>query len=540
MGGVFALWYLKVFIYKYFNDLTFRDILRKIDSNSVRYSEEFIMLQKFSIDVEKIKKFLDPREHEAASRNSFVFNIILGVVIMLIFYGVLKDNRIKQEAMNWYFDQYILWRMDADEDSFIDKYILFRRAADIETKQNSKEIVFLDFDNDAIESLKRPSLTPRDKLADLIRTAYQGGASIIIVDSDFSEPDLRAESLMAGDEVALTGAERDNVLYNLLKTIRDSNSDTKILLPRMTYADRTEQPNIFSELTDGKKIFEVTPMLSEFRSNTRFWVPYLKAKRVDNGEPYILWSIPILTMTLKLGNLEELRALEQQILNDANTKMDTYSFKVNRHGVEENFRIYEELYDRGGVERDTRAGQYNRIQYVMFPAGVKSSKSVNGNIEPSHMWHWRRNGIDESKFNCQDKIVIIGRADDNCGDSHFTPVGIMPGMYIHANSIATVLSSSRPHLCSMTMHVVIELFMVIIAAYVFLNFSGSIVGYIILFMFGFCWVAPFFYYCFTNEYIFLNMAFMSLGFYNVSKVIENVSWQSVSELSKFISMQEKK
>ena len=384
-----------------------------------------------------------------------------------------------------------------------------------------------------------------------------------MVDSDFSEHDFKPKpkNLMAGDEVPLSGVDRDKRLYELLKTIRDdSSSNTKVLLPRMTYADddRAEKQNIFSELIDGKKIFEVTPMFTEYRSNVRFWLPYLKSKRADTGEPYILWSIPIMTMVLTIGNLEELHSLEQKILDDAkkikdktsyekilnffDDSMHNYSLTVNRNGVKENFSIYEEMYtSNGGVERDTRAYQYNRIQYVIFPKGVKSSAPIEGNIAEDHIRHWRTNGISNKKyFNCKDKIVIIGRADDNCEDFIFTPAGRMPGMYVHANSIATALSSSRPHLCSMTMHIAIEFVLVVMAAYVFLNFKGAKIGYMILVMFGSCWVLPFFYYCFTNEYIFLNMAFMSLGFYNVSKVIENVSWQGVSELSKFISMQERR
>ena len=499
------------------------------------------MLMNFSIDRERVKKFLDPRWREDNAKNAFIFNIFLGVAIILIFVVLLKDTSLKQEAINWYFDQYILWRMDADENSFFDKYILFGKAADNETRENAREIKFLDFDDDAIKTINRPDFTPRNKTADLVRAAYHGGASIIFVDMDFSEPDLSPSSLIVGDDVALTGAERDQILYNLLKTIRDDpNSDTKILLPRMTYSDLTEQPSIFTDLIDGKKIFEVTPMLSEYKSNTRFWIPYVKAKRADTGEPYVLWSVQIMTMTLKYGRLDELNILEKNLLNDTDEDMSTHFFKVDRNGVRENFPIYEEMYTNGGIVRNTQAEQYNRIQYVIFPAGVKASKPINGNLGDDQRWSWRSNGIDESRFNCRDKIVVVGRGDSKCNDFHSTPVGRMSGMYIHANAIATALSSSRPHLCPLVVHIAIELLLVVITAYLFMNFKGSVVRYSILFMFAACWIVPFFYYCFTNEYIFMNMAFMSLGFYNVSKVVENVSWQGVSGLSKFISMQARK
>ena len=95
------------------------------------------------------------------------------------------------------------------------------------------------------------------------------------------------------------------------------------------------------------------------------------------------------------------------------------------------------MYTEGGVVRYTQAEQYNSIQYVIFPAGVKPSKPINGNLKDDQRWSWRSNGIDESRFNCRNKIVIFGRADSKCNDFHSTPVGRMLGMYIHANFSGT-------------------------------------------------------------------------------------------------------
>ena len=490
--------------------------------------------------LEKIENFFDPRRHDKDSKNSFVFNIILGFTIILIFSVVLKDTRLKQEFMNSIFDQYILWRMDKDGSSFIDRFILSEPAADTATKKIARELMFFYFDDESIEMLQRPRLTPRDKTADLIRAAYKGGASIIVVDSLFSEPDKSDTKLLPGDKIPLNGAKRDLILYNLLKTIKDDKySNTKVLLPIDTYADRTEQPNIFADLIDGKKIFAVTPMLSQFRSTTRFWIPYLQAKRAEGGEPYILWSIPIMTMTLTAGNLKDLHSLEEEILSDDDDSLNSYYLPVIKNGIEEDFEIYKEIYDDASkVERNTQANQYNRIQYVLYPAGVKSSHAVSGNININNLVYWKN--LNNREINCKNKIVVIGRADANCNDFQFTPVGMMSGMFVQANAIATVLSISRPHLCSIFLHLTIEILLVIVTAYIILNFKGPAVGYSILFMFGSCNFLPFFYYCATNEFIYLNMAFMSLGFYNVSKVIEKVSWQGVSELSKYISMHERK
>ena len=105
-----------------------------------------------------------------------------------------------------------------------------------------------------------------------------------------------------------------------------------------------------------------------------------------------------MTMNLKYGRLDELNILEKNLLNDTDENMSTHFFKVYRNGVRENFPIYEEMYTEGGVVRYTQAEQYNSIQYVIFPAGVKPSKPINGNLKDDQRWSWRSNGIDESRF----------------------------------------------------------------------------------------------------------------------------------------------
>lgn len=48
--------------------------------------------------------------------------------------------------------------------------------------------------------------------------------------------------------------------------------------------------------------------------------------------------------------------------------------------------------------------------------------------------------------NCDGKIVIIGRSDDDGNDLFWTPVEQMPGMYVHGNIIATLRGDNLPHL----------------------------------------------------------------------------------------------
>lgn len=458
-----------------------------------------------AMNLDSIIKFFDFRRHKPEKKKAFYFNLFLGFAMMLFFFFT-RDMPVQQDAINWCFD----------------KYIKFRAGNEIEETQIANELIFLDFNNQSLQELNRPYSIPRDKIADLVNIAYEGDAKIIIIDIDFNEPDYSPEKFIAGDEVALKGEERDKILYDLLKTIRDNQStNTKVLLPYITYSDGIEIKNIFSELTDEKKIYAVTPNFTENIDNnyTRFWLPYYKTYKADTNEENLLWSIPVMTMAMTIGNIYELNALKDTILNDSNNILDSYSLKVNRKGTNEEFLIYEEQSKGNRLFRDSRSNQYNRIQYTLIPPNP--STMLGGNILPKNIAHWNKTGVDNTAINCKDKIVIIGRGDSDCGDWHLTPVGIMPGMYVHGNAIATVLSSTQPHLCSIQKYLLIETLLIVIAAYVFLNMEGIKARIIMVVMILLCGGGTYLWFCKTNEFIFLSLSFTSIGVYNFSRMIEN-------------------
>ena len=73
--------------------------------------------------------------------------------------------------------------------------------------------------------------------------------------------------------------------------------------------------------------------------------------------------------------------------------------------------------------------------------------------------------IDNEYIDFKDKIVIIGRDDPDCKDFHNTPVGIMAGMYVHANSIATVMGETQPHLTTTGRQVSVDMLLILLTAY---------------------------------------------------------------------------
>ena len=311
---------------------------------------------------------------------------------------MVRNTAIVQGSINGWFDYYIMFRIDSYTD----------------TQKAAQNITFLDFDNKSFQSLGKPEVTPRDKVAELLETAYTGEARIVILDLDFSEPDYSPTKIFIGDKKAKTGLERDKILFDMIEHIKnDSNSQTKILLPLVTYADKTIKTNIFASLIDNKKVFAVTPTLTTNRAGdnyARFWLPYLEVKS-ENGDQKILWSIPSLSSVLYDGNFSDLENLQSKILN---SDKDFFETTIN-NGKTEKFKFYREQTKDGSLIRDTTSLQYNRIQYVALPPDAFAPFPL-GTINPANVGHWRKNGLDNKRIDCQDKIVIIGRSDEDCSD----------------------------------------------------------------------------------------------------------------------------
>ena len=409
---------------------------------------------------------MNVNNHSSEQKGQFVFNILLGVAVTF-FFLLMKDTAVRQSFINEWFDRYIAFRADSETDTW--------RAA--------QSIVFLDFDNKSFRTLGRPDLTPRDKVAELLKVAYEGKARAVVLDMNFSEADYSPAKTFEGEEIAKSGVERDRELFDLIDRIKnDSESKTTILLPLMTYADGTIKDNIFSSLIDNRKVFEVTPTFSINGGGdnaTRFWSPYLEAKDAATNESKILWSIPLMSAMIYVGAVDELDGLKPEILDTDKNMFETTPIT-----------FYRERAADGGVIRDATSMQYNRIQYAAIPAGVLE-KYPFGTISPENIGHWRKNGLDNGSIDCRDKIVMIGRADEDCADFFSTPVGNFSGMYVHGNAVASILGETRPHLTSIYKHALIELILVVIAAYAFLGLSEFKAKCVVFGLTGLCWLSTY-------------------------------------------------
>ena len=451
----------------------------------------------------RIINFFNLNKYPKENKNQFWFNFLLGIGI-LFFFILIKDTAVIQASINGWLDYYIMFRMNSDTD----------------THAVASNITFLDFDNKSFKMLNKPDLTPRDKVAYLLDIAYSGNAKVIVLDIDFSESDYSPTKKFADEDVPRNGLERDKILFDTIERIKnDSTSDTKIIIPLVNYADKTVKRNIFESLIDNKKIFAATPTLTTNQGGdnyARFWLPYLTVKDNETNEPKILWSIPLLAAVLYAGDFNDLENSRTEILNDnKNSFVTKINYKQNQQ-----FTFYRESLQNSGIIRDTTAVQYNRIQYVAIPPDVLVQFPL-GTIAPSNIGHWRKNGLDNTRIDCQDKIVIIGRADEDCSDFFTTPCGNLSGMYIHGNSIASILGETRPHLAPIYKYVLIEVLLIIITAYAFLGLREFQATCVVMILNLLCLVGTYIYFCYTNEFVYLSFCFMFLGIYNFVNDIQH-------------------
>jgi len=465
----------------------------------------------------KITQYLDFRKWPTDKRREFLFNFVLGIAFMVVFI-LLQNTAARQAVINSWFDKYIAWRYEIDSNKFILQNVLpgLKKS---DAKKASEEIVFLRFDRQAFKTLERPVITPRDKVADLVNIAYKGGAKIIYLDILFSERDYSPapKKPLAGDVTAKDGLSRDKILEDLLNEIKnDTGSQTKVLLPLETYEiDGKLKDIIFTSkgesIIDNHKIFAVTPKLTRANdSRTRFWLPYEGLKDQNNKGKIadVLWSVPITALSLLHGNEQQLVKLREDILKRDRFDIDDEEFILklpNRSGA---FKFYTENYKNNASVRDSEHHQYNRIQYTLMQDPIDKRT-----IRSDHIGSWKKDSshLDNQHIDFKDKIVIIGRDDPDCKDFHNTPVGPMAGMYVHANSIATILGETQPHITTNSRQIMIDVFLILLTVYGYALLPSYLLKYFLSILTLIFVACSFLYFCRTNEFVYISWAFAGIG-----------------------------
>ncbi len=412
----------------------------------------------------------------------FCLNIAVGVVafLILLMFGNSEQGRVF---------------VDNIFDSFIKTRLEWQTSGGGEKPDSWNKMVFFDIDKEAMQSMEHPELFPRGILAVLVQYAKDNDAKLVLIDFDLSAEDKliyeRSEETASFLE-GISNEAGDKLLSDVLAKIEnDQNTNTQVLIPKMSYSDQTAK-NSFLTRSLGKTsnhIFWVSPHFypADADPYLRFWAPYVEVKDAKGIPQEILWTMPFMSAALfqdtskdDLNNLaEQLLELHRSQANGEKMERKAFPFPWREnecfHSVE---RVNGDIVLRPD-ERNRIAFDFLSDNSPLLATSVKFKKIplirriLNNMDEAVHdqIYHWRRNGSGtdielllptktgagkrnigylhrasegtretshEQNF-CKDKIVIIGRSDEDGNDLFWTCVDRMPGMYVNGNAIATLL-----------------------------------------------------------------------------------------------------
>ncbi len=358
----------------------------------------------------------------------------------------------------------------------------------------SDRIVFVEIDSATFKKWGSPLLTPRDALADLVRMAWTGGAKVVVLDILLEHRDC-------------CNPEGDMKFRKLLQEITTARSPLKVIFPATIVRDELEpvKKNICHDLIAVNPSFYTAS--ADFSAPTsdrviRYWVPFETFK--DGRNTAVLWNMSFLAVVLFEDKEADMQKLSSDISNRVFHK--TYRFKLNTTASV-------------AVSPDTEDIYYNRIRFLLVPKMALSYHPQGNLFEAAYT-------VDEAKHaNFRDKIVIIGGSGRDAGDVHPTPIGDLAGMYIVGNSINTILSGKQPSRPPHLLNLLIEMFAIVVAAFLFLYlhaFLAWVLGSAMLLAMGYVS-----YRYFLSTGIFLNFVFAVAGmglhrtFSNIEETIHN-------------------
>lgn len=393
---------------------------KRLDKLKFVWQKTWGLLKSLRKPMKKILSRLDFRKFERIKRAQFFLNIGVGLLIILLMHG-LESTQWGEGALNNAFDLFI--RIDA------------KRA--VKTNADMGDIFLVDIGHGLNEGKntkkgqknieKTSYLSPRDKIADLLKMAFAGGAKIIVLDIFFEEHDC-------------CDPKKDDALRTVLSK---NKTQTKVIFP-VNVHNKAPKPLIFDhEIDHNPNYFRAIPIFYASSSDCigRYWKAFQ-----EYGNNKILWSLPVLTLALHEGKMVELKKIENMI--GQGNRTGVYALEMKR---EKNKKFLLPIGDDDIY--------LQRIRYLLIPKNCISGHP-EGNIRLPTI-----ENLTPERF--KDKIVIIGNSDPHVGDSHPTPVGNMPGMFIHGNSLYTLLQGLQPGRASWWVSLLINIFIIILAAYLF-------------------------------------------------------------------------
>jgi hypothetical protein len=440
---------------------------------------------------------LDLRKFPRKKRVHFFVNLAIGLAIVILLH-YLQHLRWGERTLDNVFDLFI--RSES------------RKAVRVQNDIQNAPLVFVDIDHETYKQWGEPLITPRDKLARVLQILHQGEARVVVLDILLEGPDCLPDN--------------DRRLLEVLRDIQtDPKGTTKIVVPQRIGVEGDLKKSLFDGLlkeerlpgdSGAQNIYSATPTLSATGSDNivRYWNLF-EDYRGEGGRREIIWGYPIVAVLLAVeGDLKKLAPFEETLRAHDRPHDGKYERLELANG-----KVIKLPFDRAHL-------YLQRLRFLLVPArSIKDayaaeSEGSEGNLFQTVIGF---NELEYYQGSFKDKIVIVGNSSPDVGDIQRTPVGEMPGMYVIGNSIQTILVKEQPSPPPIWISLMMEMAVIVFAAYVFLYFTSLLAQIIasvpIVLIFGFLS-----YLYFLRTGVFLNFVFaiVGMGFHETVADIEEI------------------
>ena len=407
---------------------------------------------------------LSPRQ-----KMHFFINVAIGIAIAVLFH-LLEHTDWGEHTINKAFDFVIA--KEAEKSAGAMESLTSPRSAKI-----SDRLLFVEIDHETYKKWGKPLITPRDQLAELVKIAYEKGAKIIVLDILLEDRDC-------------CRPDADSNLKKVLQNMTDRSVAAKVIFPVRIGQDGNIRNSLFKKSIDSNPNFYIaTANISPAAMDNviRYWVPFEILK--NGSDSTILWNMSFLAAMLAEGKEVEIKEFEKQIKSSRFHKA----------------RLFQLDHTKGITISPDRDDIYrNRIRFLLLPKNTLPGHP-GGNLFDTV---YQVDEVNHAPF--KDKIVLIGNSSPDAGDMYQTPVGNLPGIFIIGNAINTILLGLQPSPSSLWVNILIEVAIIIMAAFLFLyfhSFLAQIMGSVVLMS----TLGVVSYYYFFRTGIFLNFIFAVVG-----------------------------
>jgi hypothetical protein len=394
----------------------------------------------------KFHKLINPFCWDMNRLRRFYIYIAVGIVITIGLF-IFENTHFASPIINYFVDKLI--QLDYNKLSNSNKNL-------------EDKIVYIDIDKETDflwlgddRNTVNKFLTPRNKVAQLLKIIYDSRPNEIVLDIKF--------------DVASNYPQNDDSLRFFFEQFifnsRINNNPIKLILPSIITEDNLIGKDIFDSLNlskDPNVYYGLDYVASDEESRImRFMVDYKKT--ADNN---IVLSMPIAAVAFYLDipksdfDIITLQTAIKDKLGDfelVEDKINSYNIDIIRNRI----RYFEKPYYEGSSSNLDVDSLINKN--IGFKALYLTDYC---NFPPFNSKTFR----DSIFYN---KIVIIGSSSESKGDIHLTSIGKMAGMYLVGNSILTILNLRLKYI-PIVFQFFIELISIIAAAFVFMKFRTQL------------------------------------------------------------------